>query len=360
MVDPGSLNSISSDTILFLSLEGNKYSRTRNFFNGLKTLGQSTFWFEINRKHIIRDLMALKKEYCNKSIVLIVSSPSQILVPFVCFVFRSKPVLDAGWPLIDGVVSSRQEFGFFGSRFIKTYLTDILAFHLCRFVFLESNEQIEYCVRTFLLKRRKVEVLFTGCDESRFEKSNCDAGERNREKTILFRGGNQVEAGLEVIARATSEMSSYFEGVKVLVITNRVDGRLNFGKSVELKLGHLPDLEISKAYQTALIALGQLSKHPRLKRTIPHKFFEAAYFGLPYLSAETPFMNRCRDNGAVQTFSSCSPSQFVEAIHTLVSDEKKRDLLSRNIKKLYEEEFSQRSLSLRLLTRVLPFVHYVP
>jgi hypothetical protein len=44
---------------------------------------------------------------------------------------------------------------------------------------------------------------------------------------------------------------------------------------------------MSEVYRKSDIALGQLSRHPRLNYTIPHKAFEAGFFAKPYITANT-------------------------------------------------------------------------
>ena len=48
---------------------------------------------------------------------------------------------------------------------------------------------------------------------------------------------------------------------------------------------NLSDEELSFCYNHAKISIGQLSSYERVNRTIPHKAYEAGFFGLPYVSA---------------------------------------------------------------------------
>jgi hypothetical protein len=51
------------------------------------------------------------------------------------------------------------------------------------------------------------------------------------------------------------------------------------------------DSEIKWLYEHAVLALGQFGSTKRQQFSIPHKYFEAAYFGCPYLSPETLALN---------------------------------------------------------------------
>jgi hypothetical protein len=101
---------------------------------------------------------------------ILVTSPNALLVIPLVVLWKGRPVLDMGWPLIDGVVVSRRQFGFLGFKAIVTYVTDFLAIHLASRVLLESEEQVIFVTKMFFVSREKLRVIHTGFDERRVQR----------------------------------------------------------------------------------------------------------------------------------------------------------------------------------------------
>ena len=100
------------NVLVFLTLKGNRFSRTLNFHHGLLRQGISSYWVEVDPKRKVRELRNVVNKFRDREAIYVVSSPSHILVPFLRILTRKKIFLDAGWPLHDGVIQSRKMFGF--------------------------------------------------------------------------------------------------------------------------------------------------------------------------------------------------------------------------------------------------------
>jgi glycosyltransferase involved in cell wall biosynthesis len=99
-------------------------------------------------------------------------------------------------------------------------------------------------------------------------------------------------------------------------------------------------------YETATVCIGQITNRPRLKNTVPHKAFEAAFFGKPYLSSDTlgireflPGNNQC------YYLEELSAACLEEAILDITGNAELQSDLSLNIAKRYKEVASQATLS---------------
>ena len=333
--------------VVFLSLEGNKHSRTRNYYNGLEKRGFAVSWIELKslvslkrRKNQISQLLA-------QGYVPVVTSPSHILVISFFLTFWRRPVLDAGWLLSDGVIASRREFGFLGLKAVKFFAVDLLVLHLASKVFLESEAQVRRVSRHFLISSKKLCVLYTGVDESRFTNLNTEQKtlgvSTSTSKTVLFRGGAQAEAGHKVLEGCIS--SGLLKGNTQITISTRGYSTVTNSSQVRLIDRYLSDFELAQLFSNSDLVLGQLSDHKRLRYTIPHKFFEAAFFGKPYLSSDKGVVGGFEKLKIVYSFQGGSPEDLASSINQIIDDFDSALKVGNKLRKWYEENASQSVLS---------------
>jgi len=98
---------------------------------------------------------------------------------------------------------------------------------------------------------------------------------------ILFRGKINDEAGIDEIIR-------YFlleKNLDLVIASPDLQAGNLYAENIYLLNRYLSDGEIKWLYSNAYICLGQFGTTKRQQRSIPHKFFEASYFGCPYVSA---------------------------------------------------------------------------
>ena len=347
-----SLAATGSSEFVFLSLKGNKFSRSKNYHNGLLKLGYKSNWVEIDPHNKFSQLLDCKKRYIEKNTAFIVASPSHILALYARLVLLRKIHLDAGWPLSDGVVLSRREFGFMGFRALLIYLLDFFVFQFSSMIFLESSAQVRSVRTKFLIPRKKLVVLETGFDENRVKNRSRVPVVAKQFITVLFRGGAQQEAGLSVLTEAL-ELLKNRKGVRFIVASKGFKVDLKSLTNVTIHDEHLSDQELWNLYGQADVVLGQLSKHSRLKRTLPHKFFEAGFFKKCYLTSNVGAISEFVEKGLVFGFSGGSSQSLVEAINDLVDKKNLRTALGRNLGEFYIENFSQKTLTIKLVNNIV-------
>jgi glycosyltransferase involved in cell wall biosynthesis len=315
-------------------------------------MGYESTWVEIDSQNKFSQLLNCKKQYMGKNTSFIVASPSHILALYARLVLSQKIYLDAGWPLSDGVVLSRREYGFMGFRALVIYLLDFFAFHSSSMVFLESTAQVRSVKTKFRLPQKKLVVLETGFDENRVKDKKSAQVVAKRFTTLLFRGGAQQEAGLTVLTEVI-ELLKNRKDIRFIVASKgfKVDTKdLN---NVKIYDEYLSDQELWELHSQADIVLGQLSKHSRLKRTLPHKFFEAGYFKKCYLTSNVGAISEFTEQGLASGFNGGSAESLVGAINELVDKKNLRTALGRNLGEFYIENFSQKALTTKLVNNVV-------
>ena len=274
---------------------------------------------------------------------IVVCSPSHILVPILRIAGFSNIVLDAGWPLSDSNGTRRRGLDFI-PRYVKNVFTDFIAFQLARMVFVESEEQLERVSKRFFVQKSKLRVVFTGVNESRFRRKKALVppevqGRAIDRYNVLFRGKYNEESGIEILIKIAAVMK---DRVNVIIASDSNLPRLNFPENCFVLTRPLKDEEIEGLYGISDFSIGQLGSHRRLTRTIPHKFFESAFFGVPYLlsSNSLPIIKLVSQESVLV----CDTSRIEETANKLlktIENDSNIDTLRRNFRRSYERLFSQ-------------------
>jgi glycosyltransferase involved in cell wall biosynthesis len=273
----------------------------------------------------------------------IVMNPSQFLTPIVRLLTLKQIVLDSGWPLTEKSkhknISVTQKL-----QRVKSWVTDFASMHLANLVLLESNLQKEKTSQRFKISKNKLEVSFTGVDEVAFTQGVGGQKNINDKFMVGFRGRYNLEAGLEILAETTRISTN--DDISFLVITSKMPESIKFGENTILKNKSYASKErIVDLLSSCDVLLGQLSDHPRLNVTIPHKAFEAAIMGKPYLSARASGIQEFLVEGVeAEYFVPGDPVDLLNKIEKLRSDKDYRRLLGENILKKYKVMASEEAI----------------
>jgi glycosyltransferase involved in cell wall biosynthesis len=293
-------------------------------------------------KTVSRFALQILKEN-RKTDYYIVMNPSQFLTPIIRLLTLKQIVLDSGWPLTEKSkhknISVTQKL-----QRVKSWVTDFASMHLANLVLLESKLQKEKTSQRFKISKNKLEVSFTGVDEVEF--TQVKGGQKNLNDKLMvgFRGRYNLEAGLEILAQ-TARISTN-DDISFLVITSNIPESIQFGENTILENKSYASKEkIVDLLSSCDVLLGQLSNHPRLNVTIPHKAFEAAIMGKPYLSARASGIQEFLVEGVeAEYFVPGDPVDLLNKIEKLKSDKEYRQLLSENILKKYKAMASEEAI----------------
>jgi hypothetical protein len=343
--------------MVFISFMPREYSRGGTFTGG-KTQGYVVDFFQFKRgiKSIIGQSAELKRVLKQENTYAVVVSPSQILLPVIRLFCGVKVCLDAGWTLTES--SLARNAGVW--TITKNFAIDFVAMQMATLVFMESDAQINWTAKKFFLRRHKLRRLFTGCNESYFgngEVSNpliVELTEKatNFNKVVLFRGKWNAEAGIPEIIEASHHPN--LRDVLFIVVTDRLPEETNHESNLVIIGSYLSAETIRGIYQLCDISLGQLSNHPRLKNTIPHKAFEAGYFGKPFICTDSQPMRELFPTGNEVCFIADPRCEtIIDRIYTLIKDPNKLQELSENIRESYQRNASQALLQQEFANSVL-------
>jgi glycosyltransferase involved in cell wall biosynthesis len=266
---------------------------------------------------------------------LIVCSPGRAVVIFCSFLGGKNILLDAGWPLSDSS-NSRNRLKLL--RNVKNYLIDYLSFALSSKIVFETDIQIKRCCRKFFISRSKCYRVYTGFNEFQVTRAVTNKHDDQSRRTIFFRGKMNEEAGqiqLENLSHRISKVA------RMVVYTDKLLTQNNFHIDTVIKLGHVPFADIESQYLMSDVVVSQLGGTKRLKWTIPHKIFEAAYFGKPIVAIRNPGLSELFTDDEIYFIESNSDNEIEKAIIDLLNQEELRTTMAIQIKAKYTEQVGQ-------------------
>jgi hypothetical protein len=337
--------------IVFFSFVGSNYSRSSVILNFESRRFQKEFFYLPTGVLNFSKLIFSKRHEIRKADYLVVMSPCHIVTPFLRVLTKRSVILDAGWSLTDGQISRGLKTQ---SRIksIRIYLLDFIAFHSADRLCLESEIQAFRTSRIFLVPRRKIKVIFTSLDETLFHANTLKSKKikvlhekikkRNSGLIVLFRGKVNSESGIEHILEAAEILKDKASFILVCG-ANDVFPAL---PANTILLSKLSDLELSEVYQISDVTLGQLSNHPRLRYTIPHKAFEAGFFAKPYITANSAGVRELYGSESVVLIDEVTGNSLALEILKL-KERRARLQLGTSIHASYQEKAAQKVINSR-------------
>ena len=308
--------------VLFLSFVGKNYSRSSTILN-IDSVDLNKKYLELP-KGVFQWIKAIymSRTYIRRFDCLVVMSPCHILTSPLKIVCRKPLILDAGWPLTDGHIARELKF----TKILKlplVMLIDFISFHFADIVLVESDAQSKRINRFFAVRKSKLRVQFTGLNESSFtpneppSKVVLKIRKRIKETgfpvVVLFRGKINRESGFENILSAARMLK---DSVIFLFVVGKNDVIPESPENAII-LSEITDNEMKDIYNLSHISMGQVSNHRRLSHTIPHKAFEAGFFSMPYITADSDSVREYLNQDSALFLSDTSAEFLVEAIEKL-------------------------------------------
>jgi len=167
-------------------------------------------------------------------------------------------------------------------------------------------------------------------------------------KRVLFRGGNQPEAGLNTLSKSVALLENS-NSIEFTIISKGFKKDILDQSNLRVLNHELNDEELFAEIESSHVMLGQLSNHPRLSRTIPHKFFEAAFFGIPYVTSASGIMKFFVKNKMVFGFEGGNPYSLIEVLNQTLVDGGEMKRRATLLSEWYRENASQKILTQKLL-----------
>nr|AQS32877.1 hypothetical protein [uncultured bacterium] len=340
---------------LYLSRSKLTSSVNAVYIKGLRANGVEVDEMFVRRNeffNLIKYLLENRKSWD----LIFVGYDSPTLVPFAKIFSNKKVVYNALCSVYERLIISRKLASRYSIKAVYYWLSDFLAVHLANLTMVETMAQARFFKRFFKIPNSKLFVAWSGVDENSF-KFNSEIS-KFLTFTVLFRGIFMPESGAEYVVQAAKILEK--EDVKFII----KGGGLHWDKlremikelnpqNLELKLDFLDNDELSSLMQKCHLSLGQLSDHPRLIRTIPHKCYESLALKLPYLTVKNSgVLELLRPDETCLVCESADARSLANAIMNAKNNPNKLEIISTNGYNFYAQHLRSHILAGNLLKRI--------
>ena len=273
---------------------GNGFPFDEHLIDGLRENGHEVFEL-VKKNDSYRSFLSRFKNITFPYDSIIVGYSLPLIVPIVRLLSRKKIVFNAVASQYEANIVSRNYGDPWSFPACKSSAIDLLYFYFASTVLLDSNAQVDFINKLYLIPRKKMIRSWSGVDEKTFIFD--PSVQKNERFTILFRGRFLPESGILTVIEAAKILEK--KNVEFIVIghgfmyreVNALMENLN-PKNLSILSEKLSVSEMLTIMLSSHISLGQLADHPRLGRTLPCKLFETLALKLPYLTG--------RNHGALE------------------------------------------------------------
>ncbi len=344
--------------ILYFGIFDPTFSRNKIYAEGLRQNGVKVivctdtgkgfrkFW-NLFRKHhaLVRAAAHTSKPAYD---AIIVGFPGYIIVPFARLIKkRGVPLIfDALCSFYETQIVSRNAYQGNPFRIVYVRMIDWLATRCADKILLETEHQKKYFVHKLGVRPEKCIVTYTGVDDSQLYAD--ESVKKSDRFTVLFRGRITREAGAVHVLRAAKLLEK--ENIQFLIIGfGWGDAVAEFNAVMaELKPANvkhiskqLPPDELRALMLPCHASLGQFENNERLRRTIPHKAFEALVMKLPYVTARAEGISEILTDGEnCLMVAPANPKDLASKIKMLRDDRALAEKLADNGFALYTQVFA--------------------
>ena len=341
--------------ILYLSHSRLKNSVNAVYVKGLLQNGHIVNVYEV-KKSFAGYVDVFKKISNPKPDFIIVGYDSPQLVIFSRLLTRKKIIYNALCSVYERMIVARNLYPKLSLHAIYYWFLDFFAVKAADLVMLETDSQISYFSKLFKVSRKKLVRAWTGVDEDIFFYD--PAATKFSTFTVLFRGSLMPESGAEYVVQAAKILER--DNIKFIIhggglLLDKISKLVEELKptNLELRSDVLPIEELRTLMQKCHLSLGQLSAHPRLERTIPHKAYESLVMHLPYLTASNTGILELLKAG--ETCITCRPADaqsVAEKILWAKSNPQELERIAKNGYRLYQDKLRPVILARNLLDRL--------
>ncbi len=332
--------------LIFLGFIDENYSRSAVLLNYPSTDYEKKFYkVPTNIISAARFVHNLNRSHRNRRVLFVIMSPCHKLTFPTRLITKQKIILDAGWPLSDGELSRPFRWQSIIS-IPKTILIDLVSLHSADLILVETKHQKNRVARLFKISHGRIMVSYTGFNESKVNSVLTDSKFQSKlnehieslsnKKVVIFRGKVNNESGYTTIiqvARILEDQATFLLLVNQNMWTGSTPNNC-------IEINSFSDQQMHACYRVSQIALGQISDHKRLNFTIPHKAYEAGFFGVAYVTSRSAGIEEFGTEDQLTFLDSLNPEKIAEQVLKMIKSD--RDIShGKSLSSHYQSKYSQ-------------------
>ncbi len=333
--------------VCFFQAYNRDYIRTETLLAGLKANGVPVVTCQVNRPDALRYPLAFWKFLkAMHSCDVVLANFRSFEMLWLLRLLTRKPILyDAHISFWQSACEERQWFGERSPLGRLLFFLDRFNCRIADRVLIDTEAHRDYFVRTFVVPREKITVVYISCEDHLFFPRPATAPSTGRPVTVFWSGSGIPLQGLDVIYEAFKRLQD--RGVDVVLrlagasgILDRVRKRAEAdGVRNLVFLGQLPRSQVVEEVAAADIGLGgHYSSVPKAAQVIAGKAYEliamrkAAILG-DSLATRELFV----DGESALLCKMGSPEALADAVERLAGDAGLRERLADGGYNLYRE-----------------------
>ena len=338
--------------ICYFGIYDPNYSRNRILNGGLRENGVEVIecrtelkgvkkYFDLVKKH-----WRIRKDYD----AMVVGFPGYQAMILARFLTRKKIIFDAFTSLYDSLVLDRKTVNKNSLSAYYYWLLDWLSCGLADKILLDTNEQIDYFVDTFKIKKEKFIRIFVG-SAIRLDDINKKKEERDY-FLVNFYGTDIPLQGVEYIIEAAELLKN--ENIRFSIIGTKIKKRYESGGYANIDFfDNMEFKELIRYVASADINLGIFGGTEKARRVIPNKVYDALAVGSAIITGDTPAAREILSDGVNAVFCRMADAgDLAEKILLLKSDNNLRNKISRDSRDLFQNYLRPKLLACQLLNLI--------
>jgi glycosyltransferase involved in cell wall biosynthesis len=347
--------------VLFFGIYDPKYARNRVLHEGFKRNGWEIVECRMDpaaNRGILKywklfrlGLKARREKYD----LIVVCFPGQTVMPLARLLFGPHVVFDAFLSVYDSNVFDRKVYIDGSVRAWRDKMLDTWSCKIAQKVLLDTNQHIDYFVKTFNIARDKFIRIWISADDTIFFPTNIPEA---AVFTVHFHGTFIPLQGIQYIIEAANILRD--EEIRFRIVgSGQERGRIE-RQIEELRLDNIewiPKVPVEKIpgyMASAHVVLGIFGDTEKTKRVIPNKVYEAMAMGKAIITGDTPAIHELEGaSSALALVPVANSKVLAHAILELKKDQNRREELGRAARALFERELLPEHMVAELLPKIL-------
>lgn len=346
--------------IIYLTYTRPDYSLNAALIKGLRQNGVEVLDFYVKNRGIsgFRNALTYYRQNFKDTDLIIVGCDSPALAIFIRLFCHKKIIYNAVLSVYERFIISRELASRFSIKAVYYWLLDFLAVRFADLTMVESELQADFFRKLFKIGGSKIFRSYISLDEDNFFYDS--AIKKLPVFTVIFRGALMPEAGAEYVIQAAKILEN--ENVKFIMqsggmLLEKIKKKVEEIKpnNLELRSDFISHEDLRILMQKCHLSLGQLSDHPRLSRTIPHKAYESLAMKLPYITAANKGILELLKAG--DTCITCKPADsksLADKILWAKNNQQELDRVANNGYEFYTSSLKPKIVAQKLLDHIRP------
>jgi len=243
-------------------------------------------------RRLISKHSALKSEY---DLVIVGHSDTRLMVPLAKLITRKRVIMDGFYSVYESYLFDRKLFKPKSIKAKYHWFLEYMACKLADHILCDTNQHIDYFVKTFGVSKKKFTRVLLGADDSVFNKE-CQSDKQvyDSEKfNVLFYGKFIPLQGVPYIVRAAKIIELKDHNVRLTIVgrgqtfkeTMKVVNELKPNNTTFIDMISLE--EVAQYISQADITLGIFGNTDKTKRVIPNKVYQSIAMSKAVISGDT-------------------------------------------------------------------------